>query len=350
MNGKRILLSGALAALVLTAALSVRAQGVYQGTDPVGTLSYALPSTVISLEVEAVQEQFFAGPYARFAQKYLGIDARQKDETTCQVTGIRMTPSVEADQGKRFLVTPGKGAASFLSLSAQGLVSVGDGVGGDTQWRFAPAGKGDFSDRGVASNLTSEAATLYGNIKNGSAYEKVAVQQQMVVEKSLENRAKEAADMIFKLRKSRVQIVTGDTDATYSGEAMGAAIEEISRLEAEYMSMFIGYSRYQTQKMNYDVVPDPENQKQVYVAFRLSDSEGLVPADNVSGKPYVLQLVPQEMEAASGGKSTAKGPVAYYRIPAICTVKLTDGVNVLLQSRIPVYQLGVESTFPLGDK
>jgi len=31
-------------------------------------------------------------------------------------------------------------------------------------------------------------------------------------------------------------------------------------------------------------------------------------------------------------------------------VKLTDGVNVLLQSRMPVYQLGLESTFPLAAK
>ena len=339
-----------LAALVLGAP-AVSAQGTYAGSDPVGTLSYALPSTVISLEVEAVQEHFSAGPYAKYAKKYLGIDARQADETVSRVTAVRMTPRVEADQSKRFLITPGKGGASFLALTAQGLISTGDGSTEGTQWRFPTSSKGDFADRGVSSNLTSESATLYKNVKNETAYSKVAVQQEMMVEKPLETRAREAAEMLFNLRKKRVQIVTGDTDATYSGEAMGAAIAEISRMEAEYLSMFIGYSEYQNQKMNYDVVPAVDSKKQIYVAFRLSDAEGLVPADNVSGKPYVLELVPQPITAAPASRGAAsRGTVAYYRIPAICTAKLSDGVNVLLQSRIPVYQLGIESSFPISEK
>ena len=114
------------------------------------------------------------------------------------------------------------------------------------------------------------------------------------------------------------------------------------------MSMFVGYSDLQTQRMNYEIIPVPGAQQR-YVAFRLSDSAGLVSADNVSGKPYLLELQPQEIAAAVGG-SGAKGNLAHYRVPAVCTVKLGDGVNVLLQTRIPVYQLGVESTFPINSK
>ena len=39
---------------------------------------------------------------------------------------------------------------------------------------------------------------------------------------------------------------------------------------------------------------------------------------------------------------------AYYRIPAVCTVKLMDGANLLLQSRMPIYQLGRESSLPVN--
>ena len=38
-------------------------------SDPEGFLTYSLPSTTISLDVEAVQEKFYAGPYARYAEK-----------------------------------------------------------------------------------------------------------------------------------------------------------------------------------------------------------------------------------------------------------------------------------------
>ena len=318
--------------------------------DPEGCLVYSLPSTTVRLQVEAQKESFYAGPYAKFAQKYLGVDARQKDEVTYTVKSVDMTSLTEADPSARYTVAPGAGMPAFLSLSSQGLVALTPAAAEQTQWRFPAAGKADFSDKGLTSNLTSESATLYRNIKSESAYNKVAVQQEMVVQKSLESRAKEAAEMIFDLRRKRVQIVTGDTDATFSGEAMASAVEEISRLEREYMSMFVGYSDFSTQKMNYDVVPSKDNEAQIYVAFRLSESKGLVPADDLSGRPYILEFNVQPVNVPAGKSMTPKGAVAHYRVPAICTVKLSEGADVLLQSRMPVYQLGVESTFSLNQK
>ena len=174
----------------------------------------------------------------------------------------------------------------------------------------------------------------------------------MLVGKTTEQRAAETAQMIIKLREQRLQIVTGDTDATYSGEAMGAAITEITRLEEEYMLLFTGYSQSQTQKMRFEVVPSAVQENQMYIAFRLSDTDGLVPADNLSGKPVIMQIIPQEFAqtevSAEEVKNNQKPVLAYYRIPAVCTVKLMDGANLLLQSRMPVYQLGQESTLPVN--
>lgn len=326
-------------------------------SDPAGSLTYCLPSTVISLEVEAVQEKFYAGPYARYAEKYLGIKARQKDETTFQLTEIKMTPYVEADQSKRYSLAVNKGVidASFLKLSASGLVSFGDAAhGNQVAWRFPTETSGNFSDKGVSSNITSEATVLYKKDKDNSA--KVSVQQNVIVAKSLEQKASETASMILNLRKQRLQIVTGDTDATYSGEAMGAAIDELTRLENEYMTMFVGYSEYQTQKKNFELIPDASRESQRYIAFRLSDSAGLVPADNLSGKPVVMELIPQEfqqipepvLDEKEAKKAVVPQVLAYFRIPAACTVKLMDGVDVLLQTRMPVYQLGQESSLPVN--
>lgn len=336
-----------LASLAMPAVSSAQS-----AADPAGYVTYSLPQTVIALEVDAVQERFYAGPYARYAEKYLGIKPRMKDESTYQLTSVKMTPYVEADQNSRFAVELPKGQAeTFLKLTSQGLVSLSDGGASlPTQWRFPTAGKGDFSDKGVSSNLTSESATLYRSDKKESEYNKVSVQQSMIVEKSLEKKAAETAQMILELRDQRLKIVTGDTDATYSGEAMGAAIDELTRLEKEYLMLFIGYSEYQTQTMNFEVIPQA-GENRIYVAFRLSDASGLLPADNLSGKPIVMEIEPQKFAEPDGASEDAKpkkAPAAlHYRIPAVCNVKLMDGVDMLLQSRIPVYQLGRESSLPL---
>jgi hypothetical protein len=336
-----------LAALCVAASMSFGSSASAQ--DAAGAVSYDLPQTTIVFEVEAVKENFYAGPYAKYAQKYLGVTAREEDEVTCTLSSVTMIPTIEADQKARYYLNVDKGSSSFLTLCSQGLIAVSDGsFGNGSTWRFASQAGADFSQKGVTSNLTSEATTLYRGVKDDASFNRIAVQQNMVVQKSLEQRAQEAANMIFDLRKKRVQIVTGDTDATYSGEAMGAALSEIAALEKEYMSMFIGYSDYQTQTLKCDVVPVKDQKSQKYIAFRISDTDGIVSADNVSGRPYVLELDPQQFEQASGKGNSTKGAYAIYRVPSICKVKLTDGVNPILQDRIAVYQLGTECYFPLS--
>jgi hypothetical protein len=57
-----------------------------------------------------------------------------------------------------------------------------------------------------------------------------------------------------------------------------------------------------------------------------------------------------DAERTSSEKGTKSSTYAYYRIPAICTVKLSDNGNLLLQDRVPIYQLGIESSIPFVNK
>ena len=345
-----------IAALALSSSLASAQVSAYSGDDPAGSLSYCLPSTSLSLEVEAVRETFHAGPYCKYASKYLGIEVPQKDYVAYSLTGVKMTPYLEPDQSKRFLVTLGTEGkeAGFLKMTSCGLISVSDVYGNESAWRFPTVSRGEFAGEGVSSNMTAESTVLYRKSKSGDAYDKVAVNQKMTVEKSPEKRAAETASLIFSLREKRLQIITGDTDATFSGEALGAAIAELKRLEEEYMTMFTGYSEYQTETMKCDVVPEKGRANQMYVAFRISDTDGLVPAENLSGRPIVLNIeVPEDGQEGQEQtkKSKAGKPrtdVAVYRIPAICTVRLIDGGETILQSRIPICQLGKESTYQLN--
>jgi hypothetical protein len=340
----------------LVAAMIPVLTSAQKNEDPHGALTYCLPSTTVSLEVTAVQEHFHAGPYAKYAEKYLGVKAPVADYSVCRITEIKMTPYIEADQNARYtlMTLNGKVDASFLKLSSAGLVSMTDAViDRETSWRFPGSSKGDFSSKGVTSNLTSEAAVLYKSDKKDAAFSRVSVQQSVTVAKTPEQKAAETAEMIVNLRKQRLQIVTGDTDATYSGEAMGAAIEELTRLEKEYMTLFLGYTESQIQKMNFDVIPQSGRENQKYIAFRISDTSGLVPADNLSGKPVLIEFIPQDVAPVNvevSQKDAKKIPSVqvYYRIPSVCTVKITEGTAQLLQSRIPVYQLGVISSIPVN--
>lgn len=335
-------------ALLVLAPTAVSAQ---KSSDPEGYVTYSLPSTTLILNVEAEQECFYAGPYAKFAEKYLGIKVRQKDETRWQITKVGLTSTVEADLARRYTLALKKNAPdlSFLKLSSAGLVAFADGGVSDGQaWSFPVQSSADFAAKGVSSNLKSEATTLYRSERKEDAYNKVSVQQNMLVEKSLEQKAAEAAQKIVKLREQRLQIVIGDTDATYSGEAMGAAVAELTRLEQEYMSLFIGYSVYQAKNVSFEIIPDAERESQMYVAFRISDTAGPVPSDNLSGRPVVMEIIPQAVASVDAAPVATKLQTVNYLIPAICTVKVKEGSELLIQSRVPVYQLGVMSSMPVN--
>lgn len=339
-------------------------------TPPDGVVIYSLPTTVIRLSVEAVCETYTPGPYSQWAKKYLGIDVPQEAGSTYTLSRISMTPYIEADRNCSYIVNldgllGDASPASFFEFSSQGLLILSDeNKGRSDAWRFpsiAP-GQGDLGS-GATSNLTSTETTLYRTVRNESGgYDRVAVRQSQVVEKSPEKKAAEAASMILSLRQSRIDIITGNTDATFSGDALRAAIDEISRLEEEYMSLFTGTRVTSTQTKSFDVVPEAGKEEELTIAFRISDTQGLLPSDNVSGRPIVMETVPEDNEdfyteqvidEAKASRARAKYEAAtrgdiYYRVPGICTVRVIDGQDLILESRVPVYQKGQELSFPIS--
>ncbi len=340
--------------LALSTGINANAQFATKSSDstPTGTVVYSLPMTAITFKVDAVKEEFIAGPYAQYAKKYMGTDARTQNEVNYSLRSISMRPYLEADPSVRIPVNiKSKGAASanFLTLCSQGLIVTSDSYAGKSEsWRFPSIAANDqFAGKDVESSLTEATTTLYKMVKTDKGFERVSVSQSQVVEKSAEKKAAETAATIFKLRNMRMAIVTGDTDATYSGEAMEAAVKELLRMEDEYMSLFYGVTQESIQTMNFDVVPSADNKSQMYVAFRLSDTEGLLPESNMSGRPIVLQLEADNFSAA-GTPAAKSGDVVYFRVPRTVTAKVLDGENMLMQSRIPVYQLGETQSFPLS--
>ena len=336
---------------------------------PDGVVVYSLPLTTVRLDVEAVCETYTPGPYCQWAKKYLGIDVPQEASTSYALSRIRMTPYLEADRSCSYVVNLdgmlGEASpASFFEFSSQGLLLLSDeNKGNVNSWRFpsmAP-GSGTLASEATA-NLTSTETTLYRSVRTeGGGYDRVAVRQSQVVEKSTEKKAQEAASMILSLRENRLNIITGNTDATFSGDALRAAVEEIGRLEEEYMRLFTGTVSSSVQAMSFDVVPASGPEEELTMAFRISDSHGLLPPDDITGRPVVMEIVPEDAEdfyseqvvgEVEAAKPRAKHEAAlrgniYYRVPAICSVRIVDGQNLILKSRIPVYQKGQDLSFPV---
>ena len=310
---------------------------------PAQEVSYALPSTSITVKVEVRQETFFAGPYAPFAKQMLNMSVSDQDAITTEITRVELIPRVEADTDAWY--TCDQESSALLSLSAQGLVSLGNAAA-PVSWRFLPGLKADFTDKGLTVPEKEAVETIFTEMPTDTGMVTIPVEHKILVEKTLEDKASDAADVILQVRKERLNIASGNTDASYSGESLRAALQELERIEAEYMALFRGYSVVRKQVCTYDVVPSRSVNHHRYLVFRLTD-DGPV-TEGVSGTPYYLELQPEGTlpEEDQADKKKSKGSVRY-RIPQVCKVTFSRDGHPLLQTRLPFYQLGVESSLSL---
>ena len=57
-------------------------------------VTYSLPFTSFTIEVDAVQEIHHAGPYAQFAKELLNMDVPASDTKTTYIKSIRIVPHI----------------------------------------------------------------------------------------------------------------------------------------------------------------------------------------------------------------------------------------------------------------
>lgn len=271
-----------LAAVFVSLALDASAQqvvkqriGTYKESGNV-VVSEATSTLVVDLTVEC--EEFEAGVYARYAQKYFG---------------------------KR---------ASLVSRMSYAL------VGGDVAVLDAP------SYYAAPANIVTESVVTAGD--------KVMVDRLAADELTQEEAAKRAAERIFELRAARQDILLGEYGDGVYGAGLEAALREIERLENEYLKLFYGTRTVTTTSHRY-IMPVSADMPNNVIA-RFNSEEGLLAKDNVAGDIVMVSVTPSEMSYPA---SNPKGTVAY-RYANNANVVVSFAQEVLARRVLPIFEFG----------
>ncbi len=350
---KLLLLILAAAAAVPGAAQSVRAYKTQPGGATEGNaVTYALPRTTVTVRLVARREVIKKGPYARFAQKYLGVVAPLTDKTLYTLEGASMTYAEEADPSAVYVLeNPDKSPFRLYTSTIEGLMAPTpkDAEAG-TAYRFDGTDGEEyvFKDLGISPLIDEKVVTTYSNIESDTGFVSVPVDRRETVEMSLEDMAADAASTIFTLRKRRFDLVTGEAGENVFGAGMQAALDEMRRIEDEYLALFLGKRFTQKVVRSYEVLP--EAGRNSIIVCRFSETAGLLPDNDLSGRPIVLELTPekkvQNTVLPSRNPKDNRGTV-FYRVADAVRCRLTDGRDVLLSERIPVYQFGAVVEIPV---
>jgi hypothetical protein len=321
---------------------TIKVSTLQNTTNLANGIVYSLPQTVISIKVDVSKKVVIPGPYADYAQKYLGIaNAPTKEFEGYSISSISIGSFSETDPNALYTADlNGKSLFDFFKMTNAGIViPVGDfktltttnnDILKDNQINI------NYSDLSIDPFIAEEKTTFYSKVQRDSSFVRVPVQKSMIIQKNTEEKAKEASDFIFSLRKKRLEFMTIDVDHPLDGEALKAMFAEISRLENEYLSLFIGKSYTETISKTILYTPSkPEGESSI--AFRYSTSKGVVSANDLSGNPILIEIEPEPIpesyntffNSVTVNSEKNKFDMVYYRIPVNALVKFTDGKNEL---------------------
>ena len=310
-----------------------------------GGIVYALPRTGIRITVEAEQERFFRGPYYEYAQKYLGISgAPSGDYENWTIVGVKMETFGEPDPAE---VYKASGAvASLLSLTESGVLA---GINSDQKGGESKSATSDFTRKVKVPLQVWDDVSMHSFLA-----EKDSVVRAGSQFKSFEEKAAEAAKDVLKLRKRKALTLAANYEQLPpDGDAYKVMVKELDKIIEDYVALFTGKSFKAKFSYTFEVVPQGKGNNAV-VAFRFSPTAGVLPENNVSGKPIMLELDPLEalsqkagqLSTPMPGETNSKG--VNYRIPGYAVVRLLNGSEVLGQARFPIAQLGTTTPIPDG--
>jgi hypothetical protein len=340
-----------LAVMLAIPTFGQRRQKADEGVIPVFTegITYALPRTGFKIHVEAVKETFEPGPYATQASQLLGInDAKTRASVNWTIKSVQFEPFTEPDPEQ---VYKAMGQAAFgINLTPSGTLA---GV-----FSNSPSGEG-LSLKSHSAYLENDNFS-FSNISHSPVYFKADSSANVrPLRIGAEGRAMEAAERILECRTARYHIVAGLLDEFHpDGEAYKVSLRELGKIETHYLSLFIGRTISQAAKFTIHFIPSAASEKGE-VVFRFSEDSGVLPASNLSGKPVMLRVEPENVLLSKyAGFSSSTNPDAgqsglFYRMPAMANVSLIYELNTIAGTRAVMPQFGRVAPIPeellLGD-
>lgn len=249
--------------------------------------------TVLAADITVRCEKIVCGPYARYAQKFLGLRAPLTDKTVYTVADAAIA------------LMPGE--------------------------RYVTAGE-----------LPASTCRVESYEAQGADFARLQTDRLDMTETDLQTAARNAAAAIFSLRKHRLDLISGEAGENVFGAGLPVALERLDRLEQEYLELFLGRRVVTTETRRFRVTPAEGKLQQIVCRF--SPDAGLLPANDLTGDIVLLQYEPQGMAVDEAGVRPTSSTIPY-RIAALTRCSLIAAGQEQAAQVLPVSSSAVRSPF-----
>lgn len=332
--------------LVMPAAGQRRKKGDGDIAHPyIEGIAYALPRTGVKISIKAVKETFIPGPYSSYAAQLLGInDAKERMSEKWFIDDVRLTTFSEPDPDHIYKAL-GESAFS-VSLTSDGCLA---GINSKNL---------SISDKAVIPNVFIQKPELndgfsFADFNDSPMYiSGDSTTNYRPLRVGPETKAAEAAARVLECRQAKFHMASGLLDEMPpDGAAYRISLDELERMEKDFLSLFTGRVTHSTKVFSFDFIPSVQALKGE-VVFRFSEEKGVLPASDLSGKPVMLKVeIEKDLLSKYSGQTKSENPLAgesgvYYKMPAIADISLIYEINTILTARIVLPQFGAVAPVP----
>lgn len=292
--------------------------------------TYYLPKTAMRFVVNATRTTHHAGPYAQYAERYLGItDAVSADVDTWTLDAIQaVTYSLpDASQAYSIQFNP-KTSAPLVTLTADGiLLAINDE--GDYSYVLPESSVHDLTV------VNPDPTNFYSEdfLRAGSMHKKAEI----------------LAEEIYDIREKRSMIANGEADFNPTdGTQLRLMLERQDAREEALKSLFVGHISKKAYTYVIDFIPSTTVSDKLL--FRFSSRLGMVDADDLAGEPYYVSLIDETdhapvAEPDPNAKKKAKKADKLeadvrYRVPGRGRIIVRDTKEKVYEATLHVAQFG----------
>ena len=309
---------------------------------------YNLPRNVIRLDFEVERTYEMKGRYANYAEELLGVKEYVKDNNVkYSLKSVDVNVLTEADDDMVFFVSTDDKVKENLNFN---VVFTSEGYMksfGLNRNEF------DLRDAGVVFSGDVEVYDMPEEFCYISLQDEEDDDDEDGESVSTKNKLSEkevaqtVVDEIKKVRVAYFDLISGYQEVNY-GKTMNIMLDELKKMEEEYLGLFLGKTIKHVFTKTFYVVPEEGNDS--YVVAKFSETDGFN-AKNGSNVKVLLQDI-----SSSNVKKITKDTVKnttynnrlVYREPAYVNMKLMLGDSLVLYDRLQINQLGTYVLLPMN--
>lgn len=320
---------------------------------------FALPRAVVKVTLKVREIENFKGPYAEYAGQLLGISnpvMQYSKEYEIADMGLDVLSEPDPDRVYYFEVderTSKEDRNVSIETTGEGVVKAINGISlqkpvRNVQDETKILSYTDLFEGGITSSLFRKVDTVIRTVTVDTATIRKRYFNTFFEEKPTEMKAREAADMISRIRESRFNLITGYQETNFSRETMEYMDKNLQRMLQDYISLFRGVRTEQIVTYIFYIIPAENKPNQIVCRF--SKELGVLEASDNKGKEVVLSVRRSGNWAqvpAWAPKPSAKAPAAPYIVPEMVQLNLKYNNRIYDDTYVPIPQFGTISQMPI---